>query len=165
MPALGIETLDGRNGVGNVADRRDASAHGLPTDMDGTSTARGDAAAEFSAGQSDHVADDPEQRRIGRNIHLMPLSIHGECNRHGASPFCYSSCPEQKVSVPVSGSFKSTRGYRHCLAVPAAPPAVSLLVSGLAIVCARSRCCLSAGSCAVAKARSCSSLLTAAWAS
>jgi hypothetical protein len=46
--------------------------------MDGAGAALGDAAAVFGAGQSDRVAQHPQQRRVGIDIHLMRLTIHVE---------------------------------------------------------------------------------------
>src|SRR5215471_21701126 len=46
--------------------------------MHGAGAALGDAAAVFGAGQSDRVAQHPQQRRVGIDIHLVRLSIHVE---------------------------------------------------------------------------------------
>jgi len=44
----------------------------------GTGAALGDAAAILGAGQSDRVAQHPQQRGVGVDIDLMGLSIHAE---------------------------------------------------------------------------------------
>src|SRR5665647_3316108 len=52
--------------------------------MHGASTARRNAAAEFGAGQSQFIADDPEQRRFGLDIEPMRFAVDGEGD-HGVS--------------------------------------------------------------------------------
>ena len=54
----------------DVADRDRAGAHRLAVDMHGAGAALRDAAAEFGAGQSELVAQHPEQRRLRLDIEL-----------------------------------------------------------------------------------------------
>src|SRR5271156_915054 len=46
--------------------------------MDGARAAQRLAAAEFRSGQSQRVAQNPEQRSIGSNLHGMRLAVHGD---------------------------------------------------------------------------------------
>jgi hypothetical protein len=52
--------------------------------MDGACAALTDAAAEFRAGESDVIANDPQQRRLRIRVHPVHRSVDGQVERHGA---------------------------------------------------------------------------------
>ena len=64
------------------APSRNASA---AVDMHGAGPAFRDAAAEFRAGQADHVAQYPEKRRIGLDIDLPGCSVDFDCDHCGSA--------------------------------------------------------------------------------
>src|SRR5262249_10786402 len=70
------------------ARRHRARAHRNAVDMDGAGAALGDAAAILGTGQSDRVAQHPQQRGVGIDIDLMGLSIHAEIS-HAPPPIGY----------------------------------------------------------------------------
>src|SRR5258708_121008 len=52
--------------------------------MHGARAALCDTAAEFRAGQTDHVAQHPEERRIGLDIDLSRCSVDFDCDHRGS---------------------------------------------------------------------------------
>jgi len=44
-------------------------------DMDGARSAKPNTAAEFCSGQSDDVANDPQERHVGGNVDIMRLTV------------------------------------------------------------------------------------------
>ena len=79
MLAVGRQAFDGGDVLaGGIADRQAAGAYGLAVDMHGAGAAHRNAAAEFGAGQSQFVADDPEQRRLRLDVELMRLAVDGD---------------------------------------------------------------------------------------
>ena len=66
------------------ADRHRAGAHRLAVDMHRAGAALRDAAAEFRAGQADHVAQHPKQRRIGLDIDLLGRSVDFDRDHRGS---------------------------------------------------------------------------------
>src|SRR5467141_3238081 len=87
MAAVGRESFDrgdffpgdGRNGC-------DARARGFSVDVHRAGAAQGHAAAEFRPGHPHRVAQDPQQRHIGIDVHRLCFSIQNELNRHWRSP-------------------------------------------------------------------------------
>jgi hypothetical protein len=61
--------------LGHRADRHAARACCDPIDMHGAGAALSDAATVFGAGQADLFADDPEQGRIGLDLHLTHRAV------------------------------------------------------------------------------------------
>ena len=61
----------------HVADADRAGALHLAVDVHGAGAALRDAAAVFGAGQADLLADDPQQRRVGLDLHvaILPLML------------------------------------------------------------------------------------------
>ena len=85
MRRVARQSLDGDDAVGrlHVADAHRAGAHDLAVDVNGAGAALRDAAAVFGAGEPDLFADDPQQRRIGRHLHVAILAIDVEsCHSH-----------------------------------------------------------------------------------
>src|SRR3984893_6613917 len=79
MAAIGRQTLDG--GYALRADgihARDARADWLPIQVHGARTAQGHTAAELGAGQAQRVAQHPQQRRVGIDIHCGVLAVDAE---------------------------------------------------------------------------------------
>jgi hypothetical protein len=60
----------------DLGHRQRAGARRLPVEEDRTRAALSDAAAELGAGQSEIIAQDPQQRRVRKHIHGVDLPIH-----------------------------------------------------------------------------------------
>ena len=87
MAAVGRQSLDGGHGLSrDQRQRHRARAHRLAVDMHRAGAAGGDAAAEFGAGEFEMLAQHPKQRRVGRGIDLVPLSVDGQGD-HRTSPW------------------------------------------------------------------------------
>src|SRR5579863_2630222 len=67
-------------------DRHRTGAHGGAVDMHRASTALRDTATEFCAGQTDHVAQHPEERRIGLDVDLPGCSVDVDGDHSGSPP-------------------------------------------------------------------------------
>src|ERR1700692_886481 len=65
------------------ADWQRAGPHGGSVDMHRASAALRDTAAEFCAGQTDHVAQHPEKRRIGLDVDLPRCSVDVDGDHFG----------------------------------------------------------------------------------
>jgi hypothetical protein len=63
--------------AGRGRDRQHARPRRNAIEVDRAATALRDTAAEFRTGQVQLVADDPQQRRIGRNVDFAALAVHG----------------------------------------------------------------------------------------
>ena len=72
-------------GGADITDRPHTCARRDPVQMNRAGTAQTLAAAEAGTRQPDGFAQDPEQGRVGFDIHLHRLSIHFEC-QHGGAP-------------------------------------------------------------------------------
>lgn len=82
-PILG-ETFDGGDFfAGNVGDGQHARARGFAVDVHGASAALHDAASEFRAGHVQGVAQDPEERHVGADVHGLGFSVQDEGDGHG----------------------------------------------------------------------------------
>src|ERR1700686_3094773 len=87
------ERLDGGDLLAaDGADRDLARARGDAVDVHGAGAALRDAAAVFGAGQSDRIADDPEQWRVGFNVDVVRLSVDGKGN-HTVLPVAWCASP------------------------------------------------------------------------
>src|SRR6266446_7711418 len=75
--AYGLDRGDALAGRGR--DRRDARAHRLAIKMDRARTAQSEAATEFRAGHSEHIAQHPEQRRVVVDIDAAGFTV--DCQR------------------------------------------------------------------------------------
>src|SRR2546426_4660006 len=65
-------------------DRRDghhAGSHGRAVEMHGAGPALRDAASELRAGETEVVAQHPQERRIGRHVHGLAFAVDGEDDR------------------------------------------------------------------------------------
>src|SRR5580704_10019318 len=77
------------------ADRSDrdlAGTCGDAVDVHGAGATLGNAATVFGAGESDGVADHPEQWRVGFNVYVVRLSVDGKGN--------HTVLPGYKLGVP-----------------------------------------------------------------
>ena len=72
------DAFNGGDRFVNGADRQHTGAHGLVTDMYRASAALGDAAAEFGSGQTQFVAQYPEQRHFGFDIYMINMVVDGQ---------------------------------------------------------------------------------------
>src|SRR5580700_9102567 len=120
------QRLDGGDLLG--ADRSDwdlARARGDAVDVHGAGAALGDAAAVFGAGQSDRIADDPEQWRVGFNVDAIRLSVDGKGN-HTVLPVAWYASPygteiwrpPLAASLPCSNSNANRKIASRELATP-----------------------------------------------
>src|SRR6267378_1993532 len=75
--AHGLDRGDALAGRGR--DRRDARAHRLAIKMDRARSAQSEAATEFRAGHSEHIAKHPEQRRVVVDIDAAGFTV--DCQR------------------------------------------------------------------------------------
>src|SRR5580704_978500 len=81
------ERLDGGDLLAaDGADGDLARARGDAIDVHSAGAALGDAATVFGAGQTDSIADDPEQWRVGFNVDAIRLSVDGKGN-HTVLPY------------------------------------------------------------------------------
>ena len=69
---------------GDAADLSDAGASGFSIDVNGAGAAERHAAAEFSAGHTERVAEYPEQGHFGTDVDRLGFSVQGEGDGHGA---------------------------------------------------------------------------------
>src|SRR3974377_1830254 len=85
MLPVRVESLDGCHlGAGDGNDRREARARGASADMHGAGAAHADSAAELGAGQTDRVADHPEERRVVLDIPRHGSAVDLECGHIGS---------------------------------------------------------------------------------
>src|SRR5262249_17989229 len=90
------DRLDRRDlGLANTIDRGDAGSNRNAVDMHRASAAQRHATPEFRAGQTEHIAQDPEQRRVAVNIHTVCLRIDLKGEDHG-----YTSCTSALRASP-----------------------------------------------------------------
>src|SRR5678816_4864077 len=84
--AGGREAFDRDDAVRRLhaADPKDAGAHELAVDVHRAGPALRDAAAVLGAREADLLADGPEQRRVGLDLHVTDATIDVEL-RHGAA--------------------------------------------------------------------------------
>src|SRR5882672_1882092 len=75
--ANGLDRGDALAGCGS--DRRNARAHRLAVEVDGARAAQAEAATEFGAGHSEHIAKHPEQRRVVVDIGAAKFAV--DCQR------------------------------------------------------------------------------------
>src|SRR6266850_6538621 len=76
----GTDGLDRGDALaGRGRDRRDARAHRLAIEMDRARAAQSEAATEFRAGHSEHIAKHPEQRRVIVDIDAAGFAV--DCQR------------------------------------------------------------------------------------
>src|SRR5437879_791954 len=72
---------------GRRRDRHHAGAHRGAVEMHGAGAALGDAASELRAGEAEVVAQHPQERRVGRDVHGLAFAVDGEDDRgHDALP-------------------------------------------------------------------------------
>src|SRR5438034_10767147 len=67
-------------------DGSDATALDVAIDMHGACAALGNAAAEFRSGQSNFIADDPQERSIRFDVEVVDLAVDFQLNRHQYLP-------------------------------------------------------------------------------
>src|SRR5262249_24377068 len=80
------DRLDRRDFGGTDAlDRGDTRAGGSAVDMYRAGAAQRHAAAEFCAGQAEHVAQHPEQRRVAVDIDAVRVAVDFNGERHDAA--------------------------------------------------------------------------------
>lgn len=79
-----------------------AGAHGFSIDVNGTSPAFADSAAEFCAGESERIAQDPEQLCLGIRLNFARGSVHNEfVRRHwGAFSRFFGHSPVEETPEP-----------------------------------------------------------------
>src|SRR4029453_18121205 len=71
--------------------------------------ARGDAAAELGAGQSDDVAEDPEKRHVARHVDREGLAVDGEFHGYALRVQAGINRPRNaRVSDPISAQWSSS---------------------------------------------------------
>ena len=76
VTAVGRQALDGRDFVPDGArGRRAAGADRPAVQVHGTDAALRDAATELRAGQADRVTQDPQERRLGFDIHFVRRAV------------------------------------------------------------------------------------------
>src|SRR5882672_10347140 len=68
--------------AGRGSDRRDARAHRLAIEVDRAGAAQAEAAAEFRAGHSEHIAQHPEQRRVVVDIYAASSAVDRQRTWH-----------------------------------------------------------------------------------
>src|SRR5262249_40135199 len=93
MPAFGIEPLDGRDlGAGHAGQRRYAGARRPAADMDRAGAAHPDPAAELRPGETDGIADHPQQGRVilGLDRHRAAIDVK---RSHVRSPMDQLAAP------------------------------------------------------------------------
>jgi hypothetical protein len=82
MLALGMQSFDGRDlPADRIADRNRARADRRAVEVNSAGAALADATPELRPGESEPLADDPQQRRVGRDIRRVGPPVDGECNR------------------------------------------------------------------------------------
>jgi hypothetical protein len=97
-----------------------AGPHGGSVDMHRASAALRDTAAEFCAGQTDHVAQHPEKRRIGFDVYLPGRSVDIDGDHYGLLPALKNRLIRAaKVDCEQTGDALSARF------APARPPAAT----------------------------------------
>src|SRR2546422_6000027 len=82
VAAAGRQPLD--RGHALPGDRRDghhAGSHGRAVEMHGAGAALGDAASELRAGETEVVAQHPQERRVWRDVHGLAFAVDGEDDR------------------------------------------------------------------------------------
>ena len=77
--------------------------------MNGACAALGDTAAKFRAGQTDHIAKHPEERRIGFDVDLPGCSVDLDDDHCGLLPASNNSL--MRAAVMVSAPFRNARDY------------------------------------------------------
>jgi hypothetical protein len=91
----GADSLDGDDFLaGRLARRQQATAHWLAIQLHGAGAALRDAAAEFGAGQPNHITQNPQQRHVVWQIERMTLPVNVK-RKHPAS----------KANHPIDKSF------------------------------------------------------------
>src|SRR6267142_2399939 len=118
----GTDSFDRSDALaGRGRDRRDARAHRLAIKMDRARAAQSEAATEFRAGHSEHVAKHPEQRRVVVDIDAAGFAV--DCQRmwhlsllKGLPPvgLAWKATSESRAAVPgvcraIPASCQSTR--------------------------------------------------------
>ena len=77
MQAVGRESLDGSHALASrLRNRSGARAHGGAVNVNRASPAQSRAAAELRSRHVQGVAQNPEQRRLGRDTHLPLVAVH-----------------------------------------------------------------------------------------
>src|SRR5215470_6986753 len=71
----------------DAVDRRDAGPDGEAVDVHGTGAAERHAAAELGAGHAEHVAHDPEERRVAVDIDAVRAAVDFDVEGHGVFSF------------------------------------------------------------------------------
>src|SRR6266513_925714 len=103
--ADGLDRSDALAGCGR--DRRDARAHRLAIKVDRARAAQSEAATEFRAGHSEHIAKHPEQRRVVVDIDAAGFAV--DCQRmwhlsllKGLPPvgLAWEAASESRAAVP-----------------------------------------------------------------
>src|SRR3989442_30954 len=85
MGDAGVAAPAGRSAIGTArlmtqhpTGGGDAGTRRYSVDMHGAGAAKCNAAAEFGAGHTEHVAQHPEERRVGIDIDTVRGSVHDE---------------------------------------------------------------------------------------
>src|SRR5438309_9146289 len=116
--------------AGDCRDRRDARAHRLAIDMDRASATQSEAATEFRAGHSEHIAQHPEHRRVVVDIDASSFAVDGQRLRHLSllklRPLMPVSWTRQHLSGAAPPRHKPRRWRRHARPAFRRAPAGSL---------------------------------------
>src|SRR5437879_2803224 len=83
---------------GRRRDRHHAGAHRGAVEMHGAGAALGDAASELRAGEAEVVAQHPQERRVGRDVHGLAFAVAGEDDR-GHDALRAAGCRESGVAT------------------------------------------------------------------
>src|SRR4029077_5208350 len=87
VPQIGGQALDRHHlRARGTPHRRDTRTNGLAVEVDGAGTAQGHAASELGAGEAQRFAEDPEQRRVGGDVHRVVPTVDIEGNHACALP-------------------------------------------------------------------------------
>src|SRR5882762_1721626 len=110
----GTDSFDRSDALaGRGRDRRDARAHGLAVEVDRARAAQSEAATEFRAGHSEHIAQHPEQRRVVVDIDAAGFAVdcqrmwHLSLLKAKAGSECGAAVPS--VCHPISALSQSTQ--------------------------------------------------------
>jgi hypothetical protein len=121
VPQVGGEALDGHDLlVGGPPHGGDARPDGLAVEVDGAGAAQGHAATELGAGQAQRFAEDPEQRRVVRDVHGAVFAIHAEVDHGGGLPI--SGARPNAATLPIEGEEEVRYGKILCRAAAEARP-------------------------------------------
>src|SRR5262249_27261409 len=127
MLPVGGQALDRRDrALAHGRHRQHAGAHRLSVEVNRASAALGHPAPELRAGQPDDVAEDPKERHLLRNRHVMLLAVDLELHGIFACKGRRSARQRLKISTFMrtgrSGLSLASRGTRAIALTTAMPP-------------------------------------------